>query len=379
MVRHSLELPDNSAWHTLPDYSDDVGQRLVQAYALFARQGRAVTRFVLAARLVTPCLALRMADTQRLRIYYVLALGLDALNEPNECLEWLDAALDVAARLEDLSALSKILTVRASACRALFRYHEAADHYETSRALLRMHAADHSEPVDPLATVHLLAHEANIRFHLSDYDETERLLKEAQRLVPPGAARSLEASTVLWLQAMLYRWRERPERALSPALSAAEAYMRAGSSASAVRIQTVVADIALDLARNAVGSTQRCSLVATASSHLDLALRMAEELGDASGQVLTRLIATRASRMRNDNVSRVGLIEVLAREGRQLHDEALLAQAFTALGDELVALGELESGRRCYREVLGLLDGSEVPALAIWARRAYHRAREWQP
>jgi hypothetical protein len=378
MLRHSLEVPDHVAWHALPDYSTAVGQRLIHAYTLFGRPGTLAAGYVHAARWVTPCLALRMAEAQRLRLYYVLALGLDALNEPDECMEWLDAAMDVAASLNDLSALSKILTLRASACKILFRLREAADHYRTGRALLRMHAADRGGSVEPLAAVLLLAHEANTRFHLNEYDEAERLLNEAHRLVPLGAARSLEASTVLWLQAMLYRWRERPERALAPALTAAAAYMRRGPSASAVRIQTVVADITLDLAANAPLGTWRDLLVETASSHLDLALRVAREIGDKQGQVLSRLIATRASRMRNDNVSRVDLIETLAREGHQLHDDALLAQAFTALGDELVARGEVESGLSCFRQVMGLLDGGETPALAVWAWRAYHRTREWQ-
>jgi tetratricopeptide (TPR) repeat protein len=378
MLRHSLEVPDHSAWHALPDYSNDVGQRLIQAYAVLARQGSAAAEFVRAARLVTPCLARHMADAQRLRIYYVLALGLDAANEPSECLEWLDEALEVAVRLDDFSAISKIYMLRASACKLLFRYRDVADHYRTSRALLWMHAVDLGEPADPLAMVHLLAHEASARFHLGDFSETERLLDEASHLVPPGAAHTLEASTVDWLQALLYRWRERPQEAWYPALHAAQAYMRAGRSPSAVRIQTVVADIALDLARDAGGGTKRDTMLEAAASHLGRALEMAEAIGDERGQVLTRLIDARASRMRHDNRSRVGLIEVLAREGRHFHDDALQAQAFTALGDELVAQGEQESGLGCYREVFGLLDGSEAPVLAIWARRAYHRTREWQ-
>ena len=378
MLRHSLEVPDHVAWRVLPDYSPDVAQRLIQAYAVLARQDSTPAEYIRAARLVTPCLARRMADAQRLRVYYALARGLDAVNAPTECLEWLDEALEVAVGLDDLSAMCQIYMVRASACKGLFRYRDVADHYRTSRALLWMHGVDVGEPADPLAMVYLLAHEASARFHLGDFVETERLLDEAQRLVPPGAAHTMEASTVDWLRALLYRWREQPQEAWYPALHAAQAYMEAGSSPSAVRIQTVVADVALDLARDAGEGTQRDTLLEAAASHLSRALEMAGALGDERGQVLSQLVEARASRMRHDNRPRMGLIEVLAREGRHYRDDALQAQALTALGDELVEQGEQESGLSCYREVFGLLDGSEAPVLAIWARRAYHRTREWQ-
>jgi hypothetical protein len=107
-------------------------------------------------------------------------------------------------------------------------------------------------------------------------------------------------------------------------------------------------------------------------------LHTARAIGDRPGEVLTRLIQTRSGRLRGENRGRVALIEALAREGRLLRDDALLARAFTQLGHELMARGERESGLNCYRQVFGLMDGGEMPALAVWARRAYHQAREWQ-
>ena len=318
-----------------------------------------------------------MAAPQRLRVYSVLAMGLAAVNEFDEGLDWLDVAFVVAEQLDDASAMSTLLALRAAANNALFRHREAAEDYRDSRVLLHAQAV-RGQPSDALSAVDLLTYEANMRFYMGEYHETEQLLDEARSLVPVGAGHGLEASTIHWIQAMLYRWHGEPERALSPAQTAARAYMQAGASASAVRIQTIVADIALDLSLTAIGSTQRALMLETATSHLDVALRLAEEVGDTNGHVLTRLIQLRASRLRGDNTGRVGLIEVLAREGCQLNDDTLLARAFTTLGDELVSQGEQESGLTCYRQVLGLLDGSEMPALAIWARRAYHQAREWQ-
>jgi hypothetical protein len=234
------------------------------------------------------------------------------------------------------------------------------------------------QPVAALEVVHVLALEADMRFHLGDSAAAERSLGQARKLVPSGAGQSVEAAEIHWIQALLHRWRGEPEAALAQVQFAARVYQQRGLSASLVRIQTVAAEAALDLAQQQSGGTQRALMLESATAQLELALQASQQVGDAPGEVLTRLIQTRAGRLRHENLGRVSLIEVLAREGRQLRDDFLLARAFTSLGDELVALGELESGLNSYRQVMGLLDGSEVPALAIWARRAYHRTREWQ-
>ena len=50
----------------------------------------------------------------------------------------------------------------------------------------------------------------------------------------------------------------------------------------------------------------------------------------------------------------------------------MLAQAMTALGDELLSLGDGDGGVDCYRKVVGFLDGSEVDVLTYPAKRKLH-------
>ncbi len=177
---------------------------------------------------MSPALVLKMAAPQRLRVYSVLAMGLAAVNEFDEGLDWLDVAFVGAEQLDDASAMSTLLALRAAANNALFRHREAAEDYRDSRVLLHAQAV-RGQPSDALSAVDLLTYEANMRFYMGEYHETEQLLDEARSLVPVGAGHGLEASTIHWIQAMLYRWHGEPERALSPAHSDHRRGYRLGS------------------------------------------------------------------------------------------------------------------------------------------------------
>jgi hypothetical protein len=370
-MHSTLDIPDHPAWSRLHGYSQPIAGLLKQAYQLRERYP------VRAADLVAPILPLSMALPQRLRVYYLHAKGFAALNMQTAWLETVDYALALANELDDVSALSALLYLRASANYLRSRFRAAAAEFHASLELLRQQPLN-SQPVAALEVIHLLALEANMRFFLGDYLAAKSLLEGAQMLLPRGAGQSVEAAELYWIQSLLDRWRGKPELALVQAQDAARIFQQHGPSASLVRIQTVVADAALDLAQRQRGGTQRALMLESATAQLDNALDVAQKVGDARGEVLTRLIQTRASRLRHENVGRVGLIEVLARDGQQLRDDALLAHAFTMLGDELVARGEQESGLNCYRQVFGVLDGGDAPALAIWALREYHQTREWQ-
>jgi hypothetical protein len=317
-----------------------------------------------------------MCTEQRLRVNYVLALGLAAVDAHNLCVERLDVALELAAYLEDARAMSTLHYLRGCANRERFRYHAAAADYRRSLELLTT-ASLLGWPVEPLEEVHLLTAEATAHFYLGDYSACRGLLEGARVRVPAGAGNDVDANTISWIQALVDRWEGHPERALPQAQRAAEAYMRAGPSCSAVRIQTFVAEIELDLAETAPsGSARRAMHVGQANAHLDTALELAGHLHDANGEVRTQLLQARASRLRRENIGRVGLIETLAQEGHRLHDDVLVVQAFTTLGDELMAQGEETSGLNCYREAFNRTDGGDLVAFSLWARKAFRQQHE---
>ncbi|HST89453.1 MAG TPA: hypothetical protein VLJ14_13840 [Ktedonobacterales bacterium] len=69
----------------------------------------------------------------------------------------------------------------------------------------------------------------------------------------------------------------------------------------------------------------------------------------------------------------------MLRAARRFHDEAVLAEALTCLGDELITQGQRASALDQYRQVIDVLAGSQIPAVGVWAQRALHDHFEQYP
>ncbi|HEV8191356.1 MAG TPA: hypothetical protein VGP82_07700, partial [Ktedonobacterales bacterium] len=78
-------------------------------------------------------------------------------------------------------------------------------------------------------------------------------------------------------------------------------------------------------------------------------------------------------------MDRLGAIDHLVQFGRRLDDKGILAQAYTALGDELLFQGDAANATYRYRDVRALLRGSDIPALGVWAWRALHKIEAAEP
>jgi hypothetical protein len=61
---------------------------------------------------------------------------------------------------------------------------------------------------------------------------------------------------------------------------------------------------------------------------------------------MTRLVRARLSLVAGENIDRQAIIKDVASAAARLGDEAVLAQAMTALGNEFVGRSERESARR---------------------------------
>lgn len=378
MPSFSLRLPDAPRWHVERDYSPAVARALTLAYAYLRRNGRQLKGYSCAANCVRPIVDLPMSARQRTRVAFVLSLAPAAAGDYCTSLFWLDEALDLASQMPDQGDLIDLLYLRGPLNRAVLHFSEAVEDYQDCLALLR---ADGNEttPTDAAFELEVVSQLAGFEFFLARYESAERLLQEARGLAPLVAQapeHRIVAATLAWLEAHLYRWRGQPELALRPAAAAAEVYTEASSPASAARSQMMVADVALDLAERFPDGMDRYGMLRVARPHVQLGLRLARAAHDEIGQGMARLTQARYSRLAGRNEDRIALIEQVARTAQQRDDEALLAQAFTALGDELAALGEEESALNRYREVLAVLDGSDVPALGIWAHRALHHFHE---
>jgi hypothetical protein len=227
----------------------------------------------------------------------------------------------------------------------------------------------------------LVTDELRVRFFRGQYAQAEQLLDDARGLLPAlhHPRVRLDAARIPWMEAHLFRWRGEPERALRPALAAAQVYAEEDAAASTVRIEVFSADVILDLVAALPMSTDREALLLMATPHVLNAMEVADRVGDAVGGVLARLTHLRLSRLRGENRARITAIEGLARHAKWLGDEVLLTLAFTTLGDEYRVRGELGTAANLYRQAIAVLDGSDLPATGVWAKRALRHLEHETP
>jgi hypothetical protein len=135
----------------------------------------------------------------------------------------------------------------------------------------------------------------------------------------------------------------------------------------------VVADIGLDLIMPVgTGIPRHYREDVLEQARLCLAEALGGLTGDPAGECMALLAQARLSRALGINENRAGNLESLGHVAEHLHDLPLLAQVYTALGDEFASSGESarESQFNCYRRALGVAESSEAPAYSVWARRA---------
>jgi hypothetical protein len=204
-------------------------------------------------------------------------------------------------------------------------------------------------------------------------------VEAARCLLPTVAAGPLQGAAVEWIATLLDRWRGDSWPALGRSLATLEAYGGAGPSKSQGRIQTVVADIALDLAETLPRDSTisaRDEFLVLAAKHADNAIQLASAFGDVAGAGIARLAHIRFSRLAGRNQDRRQAIAAVEATARRLDDRPLLGQTLAAMGDELLDLGYPGAAGDCFRDAITTLCGSRSPALAVWPRRALLLASE---
>lgn len=371
----SLRVADHASWRSSPDYSPDAARALRQAYAHLRSERRHLRGYVLAYASVRPYLKRPMARHQHARVAYVMALAHAAAADYTDAIAWIDEALALTYMLDMPGSRVDLLYLRGQCARALLRFRDSAASHRQALGIFR-ELTRRGELVDTPLEIEILIQLAGTEFFLGEYATVQRRLDEARAIRRRMPVDPVTGVTIEWMEAHLYRWSRQPERALRPASAAAEVYTESGSPASAARIQTFTADVLLDFAASLPYGTARDAQIFAAGEHVALAQALAEEASDEAAIGLTLLSDIRHSRMAGDNVARLALAEEVAHLARRIEDNALLAQALTTIGDELAALGRHDAALSSYARVLDTLEGSEVPALAVWAQSALHHARE---
>lgn len=375
----SLHIADSRSWHEDPGYSRDVARALRRAYAVLRVGRRDLRNYIAAYKCVQPHLNHSMARQQYLRAAYIMAMSHSAVGDLSEAIGWCDEALALAEVLDMPSACLDLLYLRGQCYRALLRLRDSAADHRKALGIYR-HLVSRGELPGKLSDdtleMDLLTQLAGAEFYLGEYITVRQRLDDAMTIRRRTKIEPLTGVMVDWMEALLYRWSQQPARALQPALVAAQVHTELGTPASAARIQLFTADVQLDLADAFPLGSDRDGQIAAAGEHVLLAQELAEEAHDEVGSNLALLTEIRYSRMAGENERRVSLIEEIIHAARRLGDTALLVQAYTNLGDELVALRRPDAALDCYQQSLDIVAGGELMALAAWSQRALHHARE---
>ena len=374
MLDSSLDVPDDLRSRGEPGHADTVAAILMIAYGCLK-----LRLYRKACACVTHCLARPMSYRQRMRVFYVLAMSAVGERDLSAAAIFLDEALGLAIRLDDLGACAELAYLHASVSSERQEFGVAADYCDVSLEALHMLGDSANGPVDAAFELDVLVGLSVHDFLRGRYDTSMACVAEARRLIPLAPKRPLPAAAIEWMAALLDRWRGDLSGALRHAMAASEVYAGSGALSLDARIQSVVADIALDLAESFPTDGPhhaRDAFVELASPYAKRAVQLAREAQSAADEGLSLLTRARYRRARGRNTEGIPTIEAVAHQADQLGDVPLLGQAHTALGNELAARGETEAALNCYRTALDVLARSDASAMAVWPRRALLRASE---
>jgi hypothetical protein len=310
-----------------------------------------------------------MSLRQRLHLCFILATATAAFDEYEVALEWIDQALTLAKQLQDIDAQCELFWLRSSFNRALLRFVDAIDDSCSCLDLLdvrhEVFGGDESS-----AYLHTYARLSAYAFFVGQPRLAERSLVEVRRLAAHSTHQRYDIAFAEWTQAHLYNVYGQPQRALGHALSIYDDYVREASAISRDRFEVFLAQVGLAWAGKLPPGTDREAVLSLCLPHLKKAERLAKETLDRPGQGLAQLARAHYQRLSGANVSRMSNLEAVLHLGAELGDVALLAQAYTTLGDEFACSDDTSSSLNCYCNALHILEGSQVGVYATMARRA---------
>jgi tetratricopeptide (TPR) repeat protein len=375
----SLRIPDDPSWRADSAYSFAVAGVLTSAYKRL-HAGHISTGTY--AALLPGLLAAHgktMALIQRQHLSYVLAQCWSALYELPDAIRYLDDALALSTTLDDTSGIAECAYLRGSTNFLRLAIGDASlDHLLCLQALREsrdpINPGDHRLPgnrPDPSLELYALLGRATAEVVLAHNDLAAHLLDEAALFISLAPDPRREAATLTWRRALILRWSGAPGLALPLAIEAAQLLAVSGSPELQGRIHGVIADTALDLAANLQPDhSARDSYFRMADSSIDRSLALARDSDDVAGEGLALLSLARLRRLTGQHRARVSLIEGVAHTARQLHDPALLAQAYLAMGYEMASCGHPDQARNRFTAARQVLESTDIRAIDVLAERA---------
>jgi|GEM_PF-1731073 tetratricopeptide (TPR) repeat protein len=379
MRNSRLDTPNLPSEHHEHAHSPTFAAVLSSAYVHLAEG-----LFEEAERLVVPYRAWPMSLTQRLRQLYILAASAQSRHDYTQAIALYEEAFSLCSVLEARAEFAQLSLLCAEAYHNLQQFAHAA--FVASQGLSAwLDLAPDGDPRGAALEIDLRDRYSVELFLLGRYQESLKQCYRAHTLasaLPAAKSTALRVAGLDWTIAMLHRWRGNTKLALQHILAASAIYEKFGSADEFARLRIVIADIALDtLAPPGTGLVHhyREDIVQLARDHINQALGAITH--DPAAQCMALLAQTRLHRMLSlMNQNRITHLESIGQIAEQLHDLPLLAQVYTALGDEFGAMGraEIESQLNCYRRAIGVVEASQAPAYSVWPRRGLLRYQEFQ-
>ncbi|HEY7022330.1 MAG TPA: hypothetical protein VH349_14525 [Ktedonobacterales bacterium] len=367
-------VPDARSWRDEAQYNPNVVAALRCAASKLHPDG-SVDADILDC--ITPVLHAEMSQSQWLRVLYVICACRAAEDPPTAALEPIDDALGLALLLDEPRARIDLLVMRAYINRYITQIPDAAaDLEDCLEELETLKKRGEWLPEDAQKTLMALARLAAQQFLIGDITQCKELLARADGLLAQVGAHLDSQARLAWLRALVARWSSDYQQALVEAVAAVGYYRQMHDPEMLSRIEGLTGEILLDLAEQSRihGDEEACAdYLARAEQYIQRAIQIAVA-GDYQGSEYgARIIRARLLLLQQMPGDRIPLLEELANTAKQHQDMALVCKAYTGIGRECEAVGDIAAAKEWYRRAIASLKESQAVADTVWAQRALWR------
>lgn len=378
---------DDSRWWGENDYSTDIAALLEQTAPILAPDAARGPAWRAAVRHLTRSLDQPMSAHQRQRMLSLLGQAFASAHDHDRAAGCFEDALGLAFDQDDHEASVEIAYALGREYAALQHFGEAANALEICVvALTSDDGAEGSAPPAPIARkADALLALSTCEYVRGRFDVAERWLDQVDALIPRLPNSLAAAGCAAATRSLLARARGQVEVALRQALLAVD-IAEQGHDVEARWARALVVESALDLAEGLAGGpsgTAGRSLLGLARAYVDYprvprsrARRLETAMSLTDG--VAYLAGLRYLRLAGEAsvAARLTALERLIAHAERHHNQALLGLALSALGDDLAARRAQGPALRAYELAVEAIEGREMAAIGLRARRALLRHQE---
>jgi tetratricopeptide (TPR) repeat protein len=361
-------------WPNEANYNSDVTEALICAASKF-HPGFLVEPDILDC--LHDVLDAPMAKGQRLRVLIILVACGAASDPPTAALRPLGEALRLSRELNEVRVRLELLLIGAYINRFMSRVVDAQKHLREWLELVELlKARGEWRSEDAITMLHVMLRRAQVEFNLGKLGECWWWLdRAAAQLAEIGEHPDTQAR-LAWMRALAYQSEGDYEQALADAIAAVGYYRQLRDPEIVSRVETLTAEILLDLAeerRTQDDDTASAAYLAQAEPHIERAVQLAFHGGFGASEALARIMRARWQRLQGLPGDRQPLLEELANKARQSQDMPTACLAYTAMGEECEAVSDLISARGWYERAIAVVRDLKIESVAVRPRRALTR------